>query len=123
MKKKLKIVVLCLFMFNVAFSATSIEVKKNIEDSAESITKEQITDDWIKDKKVSDLVKLDFIRGATTTTEDSIQYHLSKTFIYDPYADSDAPAENFSNGYVPSDQDIVFVICFITKQITNCRLP
>ena len=106
-KKFLVIFVLGLLLVGSAFA----ETKETLEESASStifsnkLTVEKITNDWLKNKTVGDLRNLNFffrkINGVTTT-EDTIQYHLFKTFK-DPFV-------------------IVYVICFIDPIKTSCRL-
>jgi hypothetical protein len=64
---------------------------------------EEITNNWLKNKTVTDLAILGFTYRyeRITTTEDSVQYYLTKR----------------------NDNGLVRVICFVDSKKTICRLP
>tara|TARA_B100000787_G_scaffold5105_1_gene3830 strand:- start:228 stop:557 length:330 start_codon:yes stop_codon:yes gene_type:complete len=106
-KKFLEIFVVVLLLSGSAYSET-IEVLEESESATnfpKKLTAEKITNNWLKNKTVSDLRKLNFFfkkEFGISTLEDSIQYHLFKTFK-DPFV-------------------VVYIICFIDPIKTNCRL-
>ena len=112
MKKILGIIVLGLLLSGNAYAATIGELKKLKKEKLEAaandsqkLTSEKITNDWLKNKTVNDLRKLNFYfkkEFGVTTTEDSVQYHLYKIFN-DPFVG-------------------VYIICFIDPKKTTCRL-
>ena len=69
----------------------------------ELISYKQVTNDFLKNKTVTDLTNLgfQFKRENITTTEDSVQYYLSK---------------RMEDGFVR-------VICFVDPKETKCKLP
>ena len=89
------ILVLTLLLSGNAYAAESIKDKLVFTD--------QITSNFLKNKSVTDLVKLGFgyRTERVTTTEDSVQYYLIK---------------QMSDGYAR-------VICFVDPKKTICRLP
>jgi hypothetical protein len=91
MLKILKIVILSLLLSGNAFSA-------------EELNKSKITNDWLINKTVLDLIQLQFkySNPSITTTGNSVQYHLLRL--------------------LPDDK-IVYVICFVDSSKTICRLP
>ena len=106
MKKLLGIVILGLLLSGNAFAVDLKKLKEDREKEKlkkKELTVEKITNNFIKDKTVTDLVKLGF--GYRTErvrrTEDSVQYYLAK---------------QMSDGYVR-------VICFVVPKKTICRLP
>jgi len=106
-KKFLEIFVLCLFLSLSAFAETIETLEKSASSTnfSNKLTPEKITNDWLKNKTVSDLRKFNFFlkkESGITTTEDTIQYHLFKTF---------------KNPFVT-----VYVICFIDPIKTSCRV-
>lgn len=70
---------------------------------SELISSKQVTNDFLKNKTVTDLINLGFGYRTEyiTTTEDSVQYYLSK---------------NMEDGFVR-------VICFVDPKETKCKLP
>ena len=64
---------------------------------------EQVTNDFLKNKTVTDLTNLGFYYRTEniTTTEDSVQYYLFKNM----------------------EDDTARVICFVDPKKTICRLP
>ena len=106
------ILVLGLLLSGNAYAATIGELEKLRKEKLEAaandsqkLTSEKITNDWLKNKTVNDLRKLNFYfqkEFRVTTTEDSVQYHLYKTFN-DPFV-------------------AVYIICFIDPKKTTCRL-
>jgi len=126
MKKFIGIIVLSLLLCNIGNSETiksASENKKNNEMLIKSLTKEDVNDEWLKKKSFNDLMDLNFRRNNITTTKDYVQYHLYRIFTYDAYEDDQAPAEVFSNGYVPPQNDLIYVVCFLKVETTICRLP
>ena len=106
MKKLLGIVILGLLLSGNAFSADFNTLKKNREKEKlkkKELTLEKITNDFLKNKTVTDLKILKFTHSLknNTTTEDSVQYYLYKSF----------------------DNGSVHVICFVDPKKTICRLP
>ena len=95
--KKLFLTILFTLVLNGG--ASSAEFLKD----GELVFYEQVTNDFLKDKTVTDLVKLGFNYKTerVTTTEDSVQYYLVK---------------QMSDGYVR-------VVCFVDPKKTICRLP
>ena len=76
--------------------------------SANEIKRSDITDDWLKNKNVTNLTNMGFMFGDygkkdknTTTTMNSVQYYLFKSF----------------------DNGSVHVLCFVDSDSTVCRLP
>ena len=111
MKIILKILVLGLLLSENAYAATIGELEKLRKEKLETaandsqkLTSEKITNDWLKNKTVNDLRKLNFYfhKSRVTNTENSIQYHLYKTFN-DPIV-------------------TVYIICFLDSEKTICRL-
>ena len=112
MNNILKILALCLLLSANAYALTIGELEKLRLDKLEAatnnsneLTSEKITNDWLKNKKVNDLRKLNFSfqrEYRVTNTGDSVQYHLYKVFN-DPFV-------------------IVYIICFINHEKTTCRL-
>lgn len=95
MKKLLAIIVVSLLLSANSYSAERITGKLVFVD--------QITNDFLKNKTITDLEKLGFLYKTEriTTTEESVQYYLVK---------------QMSDGYVR-------VICFVDPKKTICRLP
>ena len=103
MKKILGIIVLGLLLSGNAYAATSSMFREVKEPSKKELTLKEITNDFLKNKTVTDLrlLKFTFSYKSNTTTEDSVQYYLYK---------------NFADGTVQ-------VICFVDPKKTICRLP
>ena len=106
MKKLFSIVVLSLLVSGNAFAADFNTLKKNLEKEKlkkKELTLEKITNDFLKNKSVTELKLLKFthVMKFNTTTEDSVQYYLFKTF----------------------DNGSIHVICFVDPKKTICRLP
>ena len=102
----LSILVLGLLICNVSFAVDLKKLKEDREKEKlkkKELTLEKITNDFLKNKTVTDLKLLKFTHliKSNTTTEDSVQYYLYKSF------------ENGS----------VHVICFVDPKKTICRLP
>ena len=106
-KKFLEIFVVVLLLSGSAYSETieALEESEPATNFPKKLTAEKITNNWLKNKTVSDLRKLNFFfkkEFGISTLEDSIQYHLFKTFK-DPFV-------------------VVYIICFVDPIKTNCRL-
>ena len=95
MKKFSTILVLCLLFSGNAYAAELFPKKE--------LKLEEITNNWLKNKTVTDLAILGFTYRyeRITTTEDSVQYYLTKR----------------------NDNGLVRVICFVDSKKTICRLP
>ena len=96
MKKILLTILLTLVLSGGAYSAEFLK-------EGEIISYKEVTNDFLKNKTVTDLTNLGFGYRTEniTTTEDSVQYYLAK---------------QMSDGYVR-------VICFVVPKKTICRLP
>jgi hypothetical protein len=94
-----KLLYTILFTLVLSGNANSAEFSKE----GEIVFYEQVTNDFLKNKTVTDLTNLgfQFKRENITTTEDSVQYHLFKIM----------------NG------GIAKVICFVDVKETKCKLP
>jgi len=130
MKKFIGIIVLSLLLCNVGISETNDKQKKRLDEVRknkvlliESLTRNDVNDEWLKKRSYNDLMDLDFKRSEITTTKDYVQYHLYRNFTYDPYKDDYASTETFSKGYVPPLNETINVVCFLTSENTICRLP
>ena len=95
MKKILGIIVLSFFLSGNAYAAELFPKKE--------LTRKEITNEWLKNKTITDLKLLGFVYWLRfiTSTENSVQYYLSK---------------NAGDGSVS-------VICFVNIENTICRLP
>ena len=95
MKKLLAIMVLVLLLSGNAYAAELFPKKE--------LTRKEITNEWLKNKTVTDLKLLGFVYRIEliTSTEDSVQYYLSKS----------------------TESGSVRVICFVDIKKTICRLP
>ena len=95
MKKLLGIIVLGLLLSGNAYAAELFPKKE--------LKLEEITNNWLKNKTVTDLAILGFTYRyeRITTTEDSVQYYLT----------------------IRNDNGSVRVICFVDSKKTICRLP
>ena len=93
------------FLFTILFTlvlgggAYSAEFLKE----GEIISYKEVTNDFLKNKTVTDLTNLGFYYRTEniTTTEDSVQYYLFKNM----------------------EDDTARVICFVDPKKTICRLP
>jgi hypothetical protein len=94
-----KILFSALFTLVLSGGANSAEFLKE----GELISYKQVTNDFLKNKTVNDLINLGFVSRTEyiTTTEDSVQYYLSK---------------RMEDGFVR-------VICFVDPKETKCKLP
>ena len=94
-----KILLTILFTLALSGGANSAEFLKE----GELISFKQVTNDFLKNKTVTDLINLGFGYRTEyiTTTEDSVQYYLSK---------------RMEDGFVR-------VICFVDPKKTVCKLP
>ena len=105
------ILVLGFLLSGNAYSAEYL-TKEDIKRMEKELTSIKITNDWLRNKTVTDLKKSNFFYGHNkvgnigkniTTTEDSVQYYLYRYF---------------------KDENInVIVICFVDPKKTICRLP
>ena len=95
MKKLLGIMVLGLLLSGSGYAAELFPKKE--------LKLEEITNNWLKNKTVTDLAILGFTYRyeRITTTENSVQYYLTKR----------------------NDNGSVRVICFVDSKKTICRLP
>ena len=99
MKKFTLFFIFFYFIFNIegnAFSADFNTLKKNRE--KEKLKKKELTLEKVTDLKI---LKFTHSLKNNTTTEDSVQYYLYKSF----------------------DNGSVHVICFVDPKKTICRLP
>ena len=106
-KRFLEIFVVVLLLSGSAYSETieALEKSESATNLSKKLTAEKITNNWLKNKTVSDLRKLNFSfkkEFGISTVGDSIQEHWFKTFR-DPFV-------------------VVYIICFIDPIKTNCRL-
>jgi len=94
-----KLLLSILFTLVLNGGANSAEFLKE----GELISYKQVTNDFLKNKTVTDLINLGFVSRTEyiTTTEDSVQYYLSK---------------RMEDGFVR-------VICFVDPKETKCKLP
>ena len=94
-----KLLLTILFTLVLSGNANSAEFSKE----GDIIFYEQVTNDFLKNKTVTDLTNLGFVyrKEYITTTEDSVQYYLSK---------------RMEDGFVR-------VICFVDPKETKCKLP
>jgi len=94
-----KFLITILFTMVLSGGANSAEFLKE----GELISYKQVTNDFLKNKTVTDLINLGFVSRTEyiTTTEDSVQYYLSK---------------RMEDGFVR-------VICFVDPKETKCKLP
>ena len=94
-----KLLFTILFTLVLSGGANSAEFLKE----GELISYKQVTNDFLKNKTVTDLTNLGFVYRTEniTTTEDSIQFYLYK---------------NMEDGFVR-------VICFVDPKETKCKLP
>ena len=94
-----KLLLTILFTLVLSGNANSAEFSKE----GEIVFYEQVTNDFLKNKTVTDLINLGFVSRTEyiTTTEDSVQYYLSK---------------RMEDGFVR-------VICFVDPKETKCKLP
>ena len=96
MKKLLSIIFVSLL-----FSGNGYAAEWSKKD--ELIFSSQVTNDFLKNKTVTDLILLKFMYSKpNTTTGNSVQYYLYKPF---------------------DDDGSVDVICFVDPKKTTCRLP
>ena len=95
----IKLLLTLLITLVLSGGANSAEFLKE----GELISYKQVTNDFLKNKTVTDLTNLGFVYKTEniTTTEDSIQYYLYK---------------NMEDGYLR-------VICFVDPKETKCKLP
>ena len=95
----IKLLLTLLITLVLSGGANSAEFLKE----GELISYKQVTNDFLKNKTVTDLTNLGFVYRTEniTTTEDSIQYYLYK---------------NMEDGYLR-------VICFVDPKETKCKLP
>jgi predicted transcriptional regulator len=98
MKKFTLFFIFFYFFFNIEGNAFSAELS-----TKKKLTRKEITNEWLKNKTVTNLKLLGFVYRLefNTTTEDSVQYYLSKS----------------------TESGSVRVICFVDPKKTICRLP
>lgn len=98
MKKFTLFFIFFYFIFNIEGNAFSAELS-----TKKKLTRKEITNEWLKNKTVTNLKLLGFVYRLefNTTTEDSVQYYLSKS----------------------TESGSVRVICFVDPKKTICRLP
>jgi len=94
-----KLLLTILFTLVLSGNANSAEFSKE----GDIVFYEQVTNDFLKNKTVTDLTNLgfQFKRENITTTEDSVQYYLSKSM----------------------QGGTAQVICFVDPKETKCKLP
>jgi hypothetical protein len=96
MKKLLSIIFVSLLFSGNGYAAEWLK-------KGELIFSSQVTNDFLKNKTVTDLILLKFMYSKpNTTTGYSVQYYLYKPF---------------------DDDGSVHVICFVDPKKTTCRLP
>ena len=104
MKINLSIVLLSLLL-NVSAYAETLKVSE-VSDSDTNVsnimTPEKVTNEWLKNKTVTDLRKLEFLFKTEFLSANNAQFLLYKTFK-NPFS-------------------IVYVICFIDPIKTICRI-
>ena len=98
MKKFTLFFIFFYFIFNIEGNAFSAELS-----TKKKLTRKEITNEWLKNKTVTNLKLLGFVYRLEfiTSTEDSVQYYLSKS----------------------TESGSVRVICFVDPKKTICRLP
>ena len=98
MKKFTLFFIFFYFIFNIEGNAFSAELS-----TKKKLTRKEITNEWLKNKTVTNLKLLGFAYRLEfiTSTEDSVQYYLSKS----------------------TESGLVRVICFVDPKKTICRLP
>ena len=98
MKKFTLFFIFFYFIFNIEGNAFSAELS-----TKKKLTRKEITNEWLKNKTVTNLKLLGFAYRLefNTSTEDSVQYYLSKS----------------------TESGSVRVICFVDPKKTICRLP
>jgi len=98
MKKFTLFFIFFYFIFNIEGNAFSAELS-----TKKKLTRKEITNEWLKNKTVTNLKLLGFAYRLEfiTSTEDSVQYYLSKS----------------------TESGSVRVICFVDPKKTICRLP
>ena len=104
MKMNLSIVLLSLLL-NVSAYAETLKVSEVSESDTNVLnimTPEEVTNEWLKNKTVTDLRKLRFIFKTEFFFEDTAQFFLYKTFK-NPFS-------------------VVYVICYARLLETNCRI-